>query len=98
MIGLKEHPGLLERFTGREKLMPPSVERLNRILDRILELLAVSSSQTTKMLPTESTAVCGVNEPCESIELFEILFGGENTCARAGVHSTAKPRITIATM
>src|SRR6266850_281850 len=43
MTGLKAHPRVLERFIGREKLMPPSVERLKRIL----ELLAVSSSQTT---------------------------------------------------
>src|SRR5579864_2702383 len=38
--GLNEKPDDLERFTGVENVAPPSVERLNRML----ELVAVSSS------------------------------------------------------
>src|SRR6266852_5597088 len=55
MRGLKENPELLEMFVGVENVKPPSVERLNRIL----ELVAVSSSHTTLMLPAASTPTCG---------------------------------------
>src|SRR6185437_16816306 len=38
--GLNEKPDVFERFTGVEKVTPPSVERLNRMF----ELVLVSSS------------------------------------------------------
>src|SRR6476646_1158999 len=42
MRGLKEKPDVLEMLLGAENVAPPSVERLNRILEFVL----VSSSQT----------------------------------------------------
>src|SRR6267143_5025881 len=59
--GLKGKPELKKTFLGVENATPPSVDRLNKIF----ELLAVSSSQTTLILPAASTATCGVTEKSE---------------------------------
>src|SRR5947209_1351727 len=72
--GLKEKPEELEMFFGVEKVAPPSEDRLNKMF----ELLAVSSSHTTLMLPVASTAIWGVKVKRGSLETF---FGEEKSCA-----------------
>src|SRR6266849_4391870 len=68
-----EPPRPLERFLGiGEKVVPLSVERL----EEMSEWPAISSSQTTLMLPFLSTAICGVIE--EPVGLFETITGVEN--------------------
>src|SRR6267142_1121416 len=65
-------PWGFERFVGvRKKCAPPSVERLKEMFERP----AISSSQTTLMLPFLSRAICGSIEP---LGLVEIMFGAEN--------------------
>src|SRR6266403_4524252 len=90
MRGLKEYPVLLDTFRGVDHVAPPSVDRLNRIL----ELFAVSSSQTTLMFPAASTAACGV---IEKSALFETFFAAENgSCASAPTHMDSKPKSVTA--
>ena len=64
-------PSGFERFTGGEKVVPLSVERLKEMS----EWLAISSSQTTLMLPLLSTAICG---PIDPLGLVDTIFGAEN--------------------
>src|SRR5215475_8314604 len=90
MWGLKELPFELDKLLGVEKVTPPSVEALNRML----ELVFVSSSHTAKMLPAESSATCGVNE--KSV-LFETFLGEEKTIWACAVEQiTAKPKVASA--
>src|SRR5437867_2969315 len=71
MCGSAERPASLERFLGVEKATPPSVERLKKIS----ALPTVLSSQTTLMLPLESSAIFDSNE---KPALFERSLGTEN--------------------
>src|SRR5438045_8665905 len=64
-------PSGFERFMGNEKLVPLSVERLKEMS----EWPAMSSSQTTLMLPFLSTAICAFNEPPG---LVDTILGDEN--------------------
>src|SRR5262249_49438640 len=58
-----EPPALVETKTGAEKVAPPSSERLNMMPSK-----PESLSQTTKTLPEESAATCGLEESAESLE------------------------------
>src|SRR5882762_5677237 len=69
--GFPDKPGVADRFLGNEKVAPLSAERLREMS----EWLAMSSSQSTLMLPFLSTAICGFNEPPV---LVETMFGDEN--------------------
>ena len=64
-------PSGFERFMGGEKFRPLSVERLKEMS----EWPAMSSSQTTLMLPFLSTAICAFNEPPG---LVDTILGDEN--------------------
>src|SRR5260370_11746075 len=69
--------GLLERLMGAEKVMPPSIERLNITL-----ALFVDANHTTLMLPRVSTAINCSPAKCELAELLESFCGGvKNNCA-----------------
>src|SRR5437667_380360 len=61
-----EAAAMLERFFGAEKVTPPLLERQKKIL----KLPGVLSSQTTLMLPLESTAICGNTEEPALLERF----------------------------
>src|SRR5438876_197591 len=65
ICGPTETPEMLDRFLGVEKVAPPSVERLKKIS----KLPGVLSSQTTLMLPLESTAICGNTEDPALLEM-----------------------------
>src|SRR5438132_5815132 len=62
ICGFNEPLGLVESIFGAENVAPPSLELLNQ-----MARLPVSLSQTTLILPTVSTAICGTEYIAEFI-------------------------------
>jgi hypothetical protein len=59
ICGAEEAPESLERFSGVEKVAPPSLERVKKMA----QLPRVYSCQTTLMLPLGSVAICAAKAP-----------------------------------
>src|SRR3989442_9042174 len=72
--GTNEEPALLERFLGGEKVAPPSEERLKKISELPPVMMLVKLSQTTSMLPLESTTICA---PPETPAMLDRFLGAE---------------------
>src|SRR5882724_1223542 len=70
--GLEEKPELRETFCAVENVAPPSLDRAKKM--SVLRSAGLISAQTTLMLPPASTAMNGLEE---KVELLEMFFGPE---------------------
>jgi len=69
---LEEKPELRETFCAVENVAPPSLDRAKKM--SVLRSAGLISAQTTLMLPPASTAMNGLEE---KVELLEMFFGPE---------------------